>query len=329
MTHQWFDAESKKELKKLQMSNPNAETQNLSTHFASSSDTDPQRWWWWWWVMGAGGGGCPWSGCVLLCISLMLAQLSHGAVWMSAVWCPHTFARVQRARLIYDSLTLWSSSVSQLKLLVSSTSAVTTVCDWRRAPSASGRSSHHTITCEVEVTHVTLLGNCMTNIWPATCKKQPQKNPFVFMFCSLFISFPSHWGLHLGPCKALGSQDRPSEGQDINHRWRLAEIGLCSELFLQFIIHRAPHLHSKTIAGKRHTHTHIKHTAFETRFSTTRKPSGIEQIVTSSVDARGPKRPQLLFRQSLCPEKNSLCFVCFPKRNIWTSVVFLRATMLG
>lgn len=53
MTHRWFDAESRKELKKLQMSNPNAETQNLSTHFASSSDTDPQRWWW---VMGVGVG---------------------------------------------------------------------------------------------------------------------------------------------------------------------------------------------------------------------------------------------------------------------------------
>lgn len=59
MTHVWFDAERKKELKKLQMSNPSPETQNLSTYFPSSTDTDPQR-----------GGPC--SGCVSLCVSLML-----------------------------------------------------------------------------------------------------------------------------------------------------------------------------------------------------------------------------------------------------------------
>lgn len=148
------------------MSNSSPETQNVSRYFPSSSDTDPQE-------------GGPWLGCVSLCVSLMLAQLSHGAVWMSAVSCPHTFARVQRARLIYDSLTLWSSSVYSSNCLFSS--PLLTLCHnclrlpallCQRALSASGRSLHQTFMREVKVTHVTLLGNCKTNIWHTKCKKQ-------------------------------------------------------------------------------------------------------------------------------------------------------------
>lgn len=203
LSHVWFDAERKKE---LQMSNTSPETQNLSKYSASSADTNPQR----------GGPGravlrsaFPW--CLHSCHT-------EPYEWMQCHVHTHLPACRERASFMthwhFDPLQFRSSNC------LFSSPLLATVC--QRAPFASGCSLHQTFTCEVKVTHATILANSETNILHATC--QMQKGimlTFSFsMFCSPFISFLSHWGLHLGPWEAPGSQDQPSEGQGINHRWR-------------------------------------------------------------------------------------------------------------
>lgn len=124
--------------------------------------------------------------------------------------------------LIYDSLTLRSSSISQLKQNLFSSSLLP-LCHIHLLLSCLQFVSHFYVLdwCmyQGKITHVIIIikpkEKCLAYKMP---KKHLGKHSHVFLFSS-FLPFLSPRGLHLGPCEALSSSTIHCWEWGINHRW--------------------------------------------------------------------------------------------------------------